>query len=203
MKAVAATALTVASLLAASGAQATLSYRLNDQAVYDDVADLTWLRDANANSYMNWSAALDWASNLVIDGVDDWRLPVGPMVDYGYDQAGSEMGNLFYKVLGGTAGSSITTSNNATNYAFFQNVRSNGYWSGVEVDSGGAWGFGFGSGVQGGNGKHVNLFAWAVRSGDVGGNPVPAPGTLALLGAGLLCWAGVKRSRHRGGAVIG
>ena len=203
MKTLAAMALSAVSLLAASGAQATLSYRLNNQAVYDDVAQLTWLRDANANGAMNWSTAMAWADGLSIGGVDDWRLPGGPMVTNGYYQTASEMGNLFYNVLGGTANSSITTSNNATNYAFFQNVQADYYWSGVAFASDYAWVFGFNIGRQDFGAKYSSLFAWAVRSGDVGGNPVPAPGTLALLGAGLLGWAGVKRSRHRAGAVIG
>jgi len=192
----AATALTVASLLAASGAQATLSYRLNGQAVYDSDANLTWLQNANVNGAMNWSTAMTWASNLSIEGVEDWRLPGGPMDGFGYDQTTSEMGNMFYTVLGGTAGSSITTSNNPTNYAFFQNVQSYVYWSGVEFYSYDAWNFNFNNGDQGTIYKGSSLFAWAVRSGDVGGNPVPAPGTLALLGAGLLGWAGVKRARR-------
>ena len=204
MKTLAAMALSVVTLLAASGAQATLSYRLNGKAVYDSDANLTWLRDANVNGLMNWSTAMAWAEGLSIEGVDDWRLPGGPINGDGFNQTTSEMGNLFYTVLGGVAGSSITTThNNATNYAFFQDVQSYRYWSGVELDSDGAWRFGFGSGSQYDVAKVGNFFAWAVRSGDVGGNPVPAPGTLALLGAGLLGWAGVKRSRHRVGAVIG
>lgn len=209
MKAVAATALTVASLLAASGAQATLSYRLNGKAVYDDVANLTWLQDANYANYAktssydvdgrtNWSTAMAWASNLSIEGVDDWRLPGGPMNGTGYNQTASEMGNMFYNVLGGSAYSSIRTSNNATNYAFFQNIQSYYYWSGVEFNSLNAWLFGFGYGDQSYYDKGYDLFAWAVRSGDVGGNPVPEPGALALLGAGLLVAVGVKRSRRAG-----
>ena len=212
----AATALSVVSLLAASGAQATLSYRLNNQAVYDDVAQLTWLRDANyaqtsgydGDGKMNWSTAMTWADGLSIGGVDDWRLPNTPKFgEAGYcagtECTTSEMGNMFYNVLGGTAGSSITNSHDATNYAFFQNIQSGDYWSGVESNSVNAWYFDFSLGLQYVGDNYYDLFAWAVRSGDVGGNPVPAPGTLALLGAGLLGWAGVKRSRHRGGAVIG
>ena len=205
-KAIAATALMMVTLLAASGAQATLFTRLNGKAVYDDQADLTWLQDANyaqtssydADGRMNWPNAMTWAGSLRIGGVADWRLPGGRM-DYGYNQTASEMGNMFYNVLGGTAGSSITTThNNATNYDLFQNIQSGNYWSGVEFNSDVAWGFNFGYGNQVNGGKFSNLFAWAVRSGDVGGNPVPAPGTLALLGAGLCGWAGVKRSRRAG-----
>ena len=51
-KAVAATALTARSLMLAGGAEAALVERLfdangNAQAIYDDVADLSWLQDAN------------------------------------------------------------------------------------------------------------------------------------------------------------
>ena len=204
-KAVAATALMVVTLLAASGAQATLFTRLNGQAVYDDQANLTWLQDANYastyysafstfrttggnetnydfNGQMRWSTAMLWAAQLSIEGVIGWRLPAGPM-DYSNRQAGSEMGGMFYNVLRGVA----------TNYNFFQNIQSNDYWSGVPTTPSGsyAWGFDFLNGAQTSNRKTTNLFAWAVHDGDV-----PAPGTLALLGAGLLGWVGVKRARR-------
>lgn len=184
-KAVAATALMVISLLAASGAQATLSFRLSEQAVYDSEANLTWLRDANANGVMNWDDAMDWAAGLSIEGVSGWRLPVGPMA-FGSNQTASEMGNMFYNVL----------LNNPTNYAFFQNIQSDLYWSGVSVDSSDAWLFRFDNGFQGDVGKGSVLFAWAVHDGDVEASAVPAPGTLALLGAGFLGFLGVKRSRR-------
>ena len=197
-KSVAATALTVVTLLAASGAQATLSYRLNNQAVYDSEANLTWLRDANANGFTNWAPAMAWAGSLNIDGVTGWRLPGGTM-GFGYDQTASEMGNMFYNVLGGTAHSSIIDNHNS-NYAFFQNVKSRGYWSGflnptTTFDN--PWFFGFGDGIQSYIGFYNSFAAWAVQTGDVEASAVPAPGTLALLGAGLLGWVGVKRSGRR------
>ena len=211
----------VVSLLAASGAQATLFTRLGGKAVYDDVAKLTWLQDANYASssgydfdgQMYWAAAMAWADGLSIGGVDHWRLPGGPMVSI-YNQKDSEMGNMFYNVLGGTAGSLITTTHNA-NYNLFKNVVPYYYWSGIDstmrpgqaFNSDLAWYFNFAGGGQSNHSKGYYFNAWAVHDGDVGGNPVPAPvpapGTLALLGAGLLGWAGVKRSRHRVGAVIG
>ena len=206
-KAVAATALTVVSLLAASGAQATLSYRLSEQAVYDDVADLTWLRDANPNTgLMEWATATNWASNLSIGGVTGWRLPAGPMSDTQSDFEDSEMGNLFYNVLGGQNGDPIDTPNHPLTYGFFSNVMPYYYWSSTPWNANYVWYFDFKSGFQGHYGL-INpaspvdtMYAWAVQTGDVGGNPVPTPGTLALLAAGLLGWVGVKRSRHRAGA---
>ena len=76
-KAVAATALTALSFMRASGAEAALVERLGGKAIYDDVADLTWLQDANyaqtsgydADGRMNWVQAKAWAGSLNIDGV--------------------------------------------------------------------------------------------------------------------------------------
>ena len=155
-KAVAATALTVAALVVTSGAEAALVTRLGGKAIYDSVANLTWLQDANyartsgydADGAMSWVQANVWAGSLNIDGVTGWRLSGGPMLGSGYNQTASEIGNLFYNVLGGTAFSSITTTHNA-NYNLFKNVQSNFYWSGVEWSPINAWLFDFGHGTVG------------------------------------------------------
>ena len=208
-KAVAATALTALSLMLASGAEAALVTRLGGKAIYDNVANLTWLQDANyaqTSGYdddgaMNWVQANAWAGSLNIDGVTGWRLPGGTMVA-GSTQTASEMGNFFYNVLGGTAGTTIRTTHNA-NYNLFKNVQPVLYWSGVEFDSSNAWVFYFNGGSQFDFTKDDDLFGWAVRSGDVGASPVPVPGALALMGPALLGLLGAKRSRRRAGAVIG
>jgi hypothetical protein len=147
---------------------------------------------------MIWPQANVWAGSLNIDGVTGWRLPDGPMLGSpgSYDQTTSEMGNLFYNVLGGTEWTTIGTTHNA-NYNLFKNVQSASYWSGVEFVSSDAWRFGFNVGYQGNVSKNVNLFGWAVRSGDVGASPVPVPGALVLMGPALLGLLGVKRSRRR------
>jgi hypothetical protein len=93
----------------------------NSVFLYDDVLNVTWLRDANANGLMNWTEANTWAANLVVGAYDDWRLPtLGPVngtsfdynftnngsSDVGYAATGtgwgtaSEMGHLFYVTLG-------------------------------------------------------------------------------------------------------
>ena len=102
------------------------------QAYYDDVADLTWLQDANAaGAGMSWSSANTWVAGLDVDGVTGWRLPdalngdgTGPCL--GYSCTGSELGDLFYNVLGGVAGQSITTTHNS-NFDLFSNIQSNAY----------------------------------------------------------------------------
>ena len=80
--------LTAAGLLLSGAAQATLWDR-GGGLIYDDVLNITWLKDANyaqtsgydADGRMNWSAANAWAAGLsYFDSVrnvtwTDWRLP--------------------------------------------------------------------------------------------------------------------------------
>ena len=89
--------------------------------LYDNVLNVTWLRNANANGAMKWSDANTWAADLVVGAYDDWRLPTLTPVngtafnydftnngtsDYAYAATGtgwgtaSEMGHLFYVTLG-------------------------------------------------------------------------------------------------------
>ena len=92
-------------------------------AFYDTALDVTWLRNANVNGLMDWSAAKAWADTLVVGGVSDWRLPTmidtgeslcqfstGGGTDCGYNvqtRSGattySEMAHLFYVTLGNKA----------------------------------------------------------------------------------------------------
>ena len=177
------------------------------QAYYDTEADLTWLADANANGFMTWADANAWAAGLTIGGVGGWRLPdtlqPDASCDYqsggdssGYNCTGSEMGNLFYNVLGGSAGSSITTTHNA-NYDLFSNVQSSTYWSATESapDPYDAWGFNMGYGVQGRDYKTYGNYAWAVQSGDVS-EVVPVPAAVWLFGSGLMGLAGFARRKR-------
>ena len=129
-------------LITSTSANAALVERLGGQAYYDDVADLTWLADANyaqtsgfdADGRMTWADANTWAANLSVGGVDDWRLAntvdVGndgatytnfhEGVDCGYNiTAHSELSNMFYNVLGNTANydtSGVATGCTAPDY---------------------------------------------------------------------------------------
>lgn len=97
-----------------------------------------------------------------MNGVEGWRLAdtVQPDascdtqvagVSLGTNCTGSELGNLFYNVLGGEAGQSIDTVNNA-NYDLFSNIVTNFefYWSATEVadNTNYAWMFNFTNGFQ-------------------------------------------------------
>ena len=206
------------SLGLAGSADAQLLSRLGGLAYYDDVAQITWLADANSGAgssfdngvlttdgRMTWQSANDWAASLNIAGVTGWRLPDTLQPDPSCDSqsggvsssfncTGSEMGNLFYNVLGGTANTSIVTTSNA-NYNLFSNIQTN-YWSGTEnaTNSDRAWGFDIDLGRQSGlNIKSGNLSAWAVKSGDVSAVPVPA--AVWLFGSGLLSLIGIARRK--------
>ena len=161
------------------------------EAYYDTDANLTWLANANAaGTTMNWANANAWAAGLDIDGTagaDGWRLPASDTC-VGYNCTGSEMGNLFYNVLGNTAGS-------LSNTGPFSNVQFLTYWSSTEYapNTVSAWIFDFSNGYQDLNVKGGNLYAWAVQSGNVGEVPVPA--AVWLFGSGLLGLIGIARRK--------
>lgn len=208
-------------LVSASGANAALVSALSGQVVNDTDLNVTWLSNANLAAtntfgvsginpfgYMTWSTAQSWigamnAANYL--GYHDWRLPTTLQPDtscggqsggvsYGLNCTGSEMGHLFYNELGGAAGVSIITTHNA-NYSLFQNVQSYYYWSGTEYapDTTRAWGFDAVNGTQNAPNKTSDVFALAVRPGQVAAVPEPAPAWLFAIG--LLGVLGVARRR--------
>ena len=211
--------LQVLTLIAAMGlsgtANAALQTRLGGLALYDTDLNITWLADANyamtsgydADGLMTWSQANTWAAGLSVGGFSGWRLPTTLQPDatcgsqwYGGTQSGgrdctdSEMGHLFYTELGGVTNQSITSTHNA-NYGLFQNVQSDRYWSGTEYtrDTSYAWFFNFFLGDQDGYRKISDVYALAVRPGDVAAVSVPAAAW--LLGSGLLGLIGVARRK--------
>lgn len=191
------------------------------QAYYDTEADLTWLTDANyamtsghdSDGMMIWREGMDWAASLNVDGVIGWRLPdtLQPDVScyyqndagvsYGLNCSGSEMGNLFYNVLGGSAGSSIIASHNS-NYELFSNVQSSYYWSATEYpfNINVAWFMNMDDGFQDGHAGTRTFYAWAVHSGDVSAVPVPA--AVWLFGSGLIGLFGLAKVKAINGVKL-
>lgn len=177
------------------------------QAYYDTEANRTWLADANyamtsgydADGRMTWQQSMDWAADLTVGGADGWRLASSDTTCMDYNCTGSEMGNLFYNVLGGSAGSSIVSTHNA-NYDLFSNVISAQYWSSTSyaTNPGYAWGFLMARGSPFNyKDKRDEAFAWAVQGGDVGEpvSSVPVPAAVWLFGSGLISLVGF--SRHK------
>lgn len=205
-------------ILANSTAQGALFERLGGLAYYDDVSNLTWLTDGNyaktsgydSDGMMSWSQATTWVSTLNVEGVTGWRLPSTLETDptctptasaSAFNNCtGSEMGNLFYNVLGGTAGNSLNAGHNA-NYDLFSNIELLSYWSGTEMpmyfDS--AWYFEMHWGFQGYFNKDAMYsYAWAIHDGDVGASAVPVPAATWLFGSGLIGLMGfAKRKSHK------
>ncbi len=155
---------------------------------------------------MTWDNANTWANNLDYGGFDDWRLPTaknqdnsGPCAKFGCSE--SEMGHMFYNNLGGTAGQSILSASDPNNYLEgnggpLTNVQSYVYWSGTEYapfPGGVAWYFTTANGYQRHDGKGNDIYAWAVRSGDVSAVPVPA--AVWLFGSGLVGLIGFSKRR--------
>jgi len=196
-------------------ANAALLSRLSGQAYYDDVANITWLTNANAGAgstfdngfsgtdgAMTWANANNWATSLNIGGVTGWRLPTTVQPDTtcslhysGFDGGnnctGSEMGKLFYTALGNTAGFLTQTDS-------FINIQSvagsfssaTSYWTATEysISPSEAWIFSMHDGGQHVNFKTSEYFAWAVHSGDVvdAVSTVPVPAAIWLFASGLL-----------------
>ncbi len=141
---------------------------------------------------MTWWGAQAWANNLTLGGVTGWSLPSTPVESFGYNVTSSQMGDLFYNQLGVSADNSIATSTNP-NYNLFTNVQSFVYWSGSEYapNPDGAWDFTTLNGYQSSHLKGSQLYAWAVRPGDVAA--VPVPGAFWLFGSAMVGLMGLKR----------
>ena len=105
-----------------------------------------------------------------------------PLQGSGYNCTGSEMGHLYNEesVKPATPG-------------LFSFVQSHYYWSSTEYapDPVATWAVNFVSGHQDRANKYGNLYAWAVRSGDV----VPIPASIWLFGSGLLGFVGMARRK--------
>jgi hypothetical protein len=203
--------------LALSGtAQASLIDRGNGM-IYDQDLNITWLQDANyaktsgydADGLMVWQAANDWANNLTYGGYSDWRLPTttdtgtpgcnyansGTDCGYNVDTSTSELAHLYFDELGNTSYNNSSglpqTGYGLVNSGPFSNIQAYAYWSGTSTSNTRAWLFYTTLGYQDYDLKAHQLYAWAVRPGDVA--PVPVPGAVWLFGSGLIGLVGWKR----------
>jgi hypothetical protein len=199
-------------LLLTSGVVESALIERGPNLVYDDVLDITWLRNANLYETLEpttggtgvWGAVVTWADNLVYEGYDDWRLASASVSQSGFVSGvidctvatefncrDNELGYNFYHNLGGSFGNSVVGD-----VGPFTDIQS-WYWSGTEFSAAEAWDFRYFNGDQDSLEKGNGNYAWAVRDGDVAS--IPLPNTAILLTIGLL-WITfyVRRLRQSG-----
>lgn len=179
--------------------------------------NLIWQDDNNGNSLvwldytndgLNWSAQNAWAAGLNLTYVLDapyssvnwtdssWRLPTTSWTSgtsaTGYDETESEMGHLYYVELGNQGGSSGSLEN-TEDFVNLTGSENDTYWSMTIASETAAYAFRMRGGYQSTHNKNNDNYGLAVRTGEI--SVVPVPGTLLLLGSGLLGIAGVSHRR--------
>jgi len=207
-----------AALLSRAGGQAYYDDVLNITWVADAnlaASNTFGVAGINFDGLMTWDEANEWiaamnSANYL--GVSNWRLPniidtgtsgcnfayTGTDCGYNVDLATSEMAHLFYSTLGNTGNydtsASLTGCAGSPNYCLtntgpFANLKPYYYWSGTTyVSPSSAWDFSFGYGYQYYGSKSFDLYAWAVRDGDVSAIPIPAAVWLFGSALGVMGW---------------
>jgi len=157
---------------------------------YDTVLDATWYLTGN-NDGINWVEAKRWVADLKIGKFGGWTLPALEPCE-GVNCTNSQMAELYYSQLGNPANFQYGSMSNT---GPFKNLRSYEYWTATELiwTTPSAWVFRTDYGSQTQRWQSDQLFALAVRPGDVF-VVVPEPGTTMLLSGGV---AGVAILRRR------
>jgi hypothetical protein len=182
----------------------------------------TWAANLEVGAYDDWRLP----TLTPVNGTTfNYNFTNNGTSDYGYGATGagwgtaSEMGHLFYVTLGNKgfctpgAGGSVACVPQAgyglTNTGDFQGLQSFDYWSGLgyvpsATDEWGAWIFSTEDGLQDFHVKPRELYALAVRPGDVAvavtaAVPLPAAAWLMLSGLGVLGTI-ARRRRSRASA---
>jgi len=123
-------------------------------------------------SWIGAQAFTSYLNSISYAGSNHWALPTTVDSDssFGNNQTSSQLGQLFYQELLGTAGGTITGAPNFTN-----GLEAFVHWSGTERErSDGAWYFNTVHGDQGIFSKSIHWYAWAVSPGNVAAVPVPS-----------------------------
>ncbi len=182
-------------------------------------ANYAWTSGYDSDGLMSLAAAQSWIVSLNVAqhlGASDWRLPVivdtgTPGCNFGYtgtdcgwnvDLSTGEMAHLYYSTLGNIGlydtsgnltGCSLSSPWCLTNTGPFSNLRPYIYASGTlyAPDPSLAWHFHFDNGIQEYDYKGSEMFAWAVRPGDIG--LVPVPGAVWLFGSALGVMSALRR----------
>lgn len=175
--------------------------------MYDDDSGIynVSASDFGSGGAVNWFGAeafVNYLNHINYGNSSQWALPttVDSLDSKGYAApSSSQLAELFYSELGGTAGSPIPTNSLFSNeLAYPYSEPSRSYWSGTETSDFPitAWSFSTYNGGQYANFKPFQRHAWAVSPGQL--NAVPIPGAVWLFGTGLVGMLGFKRRVHAG-----
>lgn len=167
---------------------------------YDSVRNTTWT---------------DWRlpKTLPVNGTEyNYNSSYTGSTDAGYNisnlgsaypgSTASEMAYMYYINLGNKGYWDVNgvyqPDRGLKNSGPFQNLQAGFYWSDTEQSQYDAWYFNFYLGGQNSTfkGSYREIYAWAVRDGDVGSTPVPVPATIILLGSGLIGLVGFNRKKR-------
>lgn len=204
----------------------TLESRRGGLFLYDPVHDKTWLADANQafnSSYrsvstgrttgeMTYEEALQWADQLVIDGIDGWRLPEVTAFDQPCRLNTStastrlesctegDFNELWVEILLNGYSDRLMETSQLADARLFDHWQAGNYWTStlnpLNPNGGSALVFSTFGDYQIDSLNDLS-FVIAVRDGDVGENMnvVPVPGAVWLFGTALIGLVGFSQRR--------
>jgi hypothetical protein len=201
--------------LSVTAAKADL-LQVHEDLIYDTVLNVYWAKSERSTDQVTWDKAHDWINGLNdknFGGYNDWRLPYTPDGTWRYDGGNdgkynvkaSELGHLYYNILGLSSRQNETANTAAElQKSPFLNLLPTLYWLGPlsttplnlsdnkPTGDPAAWVFDFGYGSQFLQTTNMYAYAIAVRSA----SPVPEPSSVVLFLTGVLMMARIRSRQN-------